>query len=386
MELSNVIENLRQEEASVRRLFEGDAQVRAKQNNAAKLVEAARFIERVQKGQLPMHYMKEAMTTSDFPLLFADVLDRQLLGYYQETPSTWQSYARRSLVPDFRSVKRYAVDGAEGVLEPVPERGEYPEGALVESADEYAVQKHGRRIDLSWEAIINDDLDAFMTLPERLARAARRSENKFATQLFVDANGPHASLYSAPLGNIVPGNPALSIEGLQTAMQHLAEAVDEDGEPILIDMVTLVVPPALEITARNILNAIQLEITGGTGGGSSDTKLIAQNWMSNRVKLEVEHYIPHVAINANGNTSWFLFATPSTGRPALEMGFLRGHEQPALYERVSNARRVGGGEVSESFDDDSRAWRVRHVFGGARLLSTGGAKATVASNGTGSGS
>lgn len=386
-ELLEVIENLRGGEAEVSRLFNGDDGTRMRDQrhriNQESLVVAAEFMHDVQVGKRPMHHLKEAMTTSDFPILFADILDRQLLGYYQETAPTWRAYCRESRVPDFRNVKRFAVDGAESALPDVGEREEYPEDKLLESKDEYAVKKTGRRIDLSWEAIINDDLDAFLRTPERLARAARRTESKFATELFVDTKGPHASLYTAEHKNIVEKNPVLSIEGLQKAMVLLSEMVDVDGEPIVVDMVTLVVPPALKVTAQNILNATLIDIT--TEGGTEKQRIRAQNWMRNGLSVQVEPYIPHVASKEHGNTSWFLFAEPSVGRPALEMGFLRGFEQPSLYEKVSDARRIGGGggEPMESFDDDSRAWRIRHVLGGTRLLETGGAKATVASNGSG---
>lgn len=378
------VERIRGEEASVQRLF-GDAGTRVSNRRQtpkymAQLAEAAGFVAEVLEGRRPLYHLREAMTTSDFPILFADVLDRQLLASYQEITPTWRNYIRRSVVPDFRPVKRVAVDGAEGALAPVGQVEEYPEGELHEAQDELSVSKYGRRIDLSWEALINDDLDAFRTVPERLARAARRTEERFAAGLFVDANGPHASLYSRAHGNIVTGNPELSFEGLQAAFETLASQVDDDGEPIVIDGVELVVPPALMVQANNILNAVQLNLADP---GGSDTEIVAVNWMRNRVRLSVNPYIPLLA-NRNGNTSWFLFANPQTGRAALEMGFLRGHEEPALYERVPNARRVGGGEVLEAFEDDSRAWRIRHVLGGAQLLNTGGAKATVASNGSGS--
>ena len=387
-ELLEVIESFKAEQASVGKLFGGEGRrvqeaAQAHQLHAEKLVEAMDFLDAIESGRKPMHLLQEAMTTSDFPLLFADILDRQLLATYEETQPTWQAYCKRGTVRDFRNVKRFAVDGAESTLDPVKERSEYPEDELRTSKDEYSVKKYGRRLDLSWETLINDDLDSFRDIPARLGRAARRSESKFATGLFVDANGPHASLYTVGNANKVTGNPVLSIDGLQKAFLTLANQKDTDGEPIVIDGVTLVVPPALEVTARNILNAIHIEMTDQ--GGSASQKLIAQNWMSNRVTLQVEPYIPIVASSANGNTSWFLFANPGTGRPALELGFLRGHEEPALYERMPNARRVsGGGDAMESFEDDSRAWRIRHVFGGTRLTSTGGAKATVASNGSGS--
>lgn len=383
-----LIERLKGEEASVRRLFGGEGKRPGelfveRRLTKRDLIEAAEFVHTIEKGKRPLWQLREAMSTSDFPILFADVLDRQMLGYYQETSPTWQTYCRRSVVPDLRPVKRFAVDGAESVLPEVEQGEEYPEAPLSESKDEYSVRKFGRRIDLFWEAMVNDDLDAFRRNPERLARAARRSEAKFATELFVDEDGPHADLYTAEANNIVEvggKQPELSIAALQAAFTLLSKQVDEDGEPILIDMVTLVVPPALKVTAENILNATEIWLK--TNGGSDNETLRAANWMKNGVNLQVEPYIPHVATDENGDTSWFLFSSPSVGRPALELGFLRGYEQPSLYERAPNARRIGGGDVQESFEDDSVAWRIRHVLGGTRLVNTGGQKATVASNGS----
>lgn len=384
-EFTETLEAVRAEEASVQQLF-GDAGTKVRDRRRTPkyqeaLVRAATFMSEIYSGKRGMHYFKEAMSTSDFPILFADLLDRQLLGAYRETTPTWPNYIKRGTVPDFRDVKRLAVDGAESVLPEVDQLEEYPEAALSETYDTYSVRKYGRRLDLSWEALVNDDLDAFRRNPDRLARAARRSEARFATTLFVDSGGPHASVYTSGNGNIIPGNPALSIEGLQTAMTHLSSFVDVDGEPIVIDQVELVVPPALEVVALNILNATELRIGDTTQGVQ---QLGTTNWMRGRVRLNVEPYIPHVATGPEGSSSWFLFASPSSGRAFAEFGFLRGYEDPALYERAPNARRIGGGDVMESFEDDSHAWRIRHVFGGGHLLNTGGAKATTASDGSGS--
>lgn len=385
MGYQETVEAIRSEEASIHNLFDGDHRVSDRRQTPKykkQLVEAAKFVQRVESGSLPIHYLKEAMSTSDFPILFADILDRQLLAAYQEITPTYRNWVRGGTVPDFRNVKRVAVDGAESILPEVDEREEYPEAALVEAKDEYAVRKYGRRLDLSWEAMVNDDLDAFRDNPNRLARAARRSEAKFATQLYADANGPHASLYTVGYENIVTGNPELSVAAVQTALTVLSEQRDADGEPIVIEMAELVVPPALEVTAMNILNALEIEMRDT--GGSDTQRLRAQNWLKSKFRLNVDPYLPIVADTANGNTSWFLFANPSSGRSALELGKLRGYEEPALYERAPNARRIGGGEVMEAFEDDSVAWRVRHVFGGTRLVNTGGYKSTVASNGSGS--
>lgn len=392
-----VIESLRGEEASITRIFnsaDGTAMRRLRRSNDPRytrtLTEVASFIADVYEGKRPTYHLREAMTTSDFPLLFGDIIDRQMIGRYQEVPVSWPAYARRRTVPDFRTVNRFTTDGAEGILSEVPQEAEYPAADIDEARYQLSVKKYGRRVPFSWEAMINDDLDALKDIPDRLARAARRSEEKFVTQLFVDSNGPHASLYTVGNKNIInttngaaSTNPVLSIAGLQDAMTVLALMLDADSEPIAIDAVTLVVPPSLEITAQNIINALTLELTsaGGTNDATGGQRLHVANWMKSRLKLAVNPYIPIVA-TTNGRTSWFLFADPAEGRYTLEMDFLRGHEEPELFMRSADAVRVGGGNVDPmdgSFINDSVEYKLRHVFGGGRL----DPKMTVASNGSG---
>lgn len=388
MEFLELLESVRAEEASVQRMFNADdgQGVRSLRRNTlqykARLAEAATFVGDVVNGKRHPRTFLEAMTTSDFPFLFGDILDRQLLAGYQETPAVHEAFCRMATVPDFRAVKRFGVSGAEGVLPRVPEQGEYQAAALSDAQYSYSVQKYGRRVPFSWEAMVNDDLDALKDVPARLGRAARRSESKFVTQLYVDANGPHASFYSVGNANRVTSNPVLSIAALQTAMTVLAAQKDADGEPIYIEALVLVVPPALEITAQNILNATQLWLDTNASAGTAQQNLVTTNWMRNRVSLVVDPYIPIVASTANGNTSWFLFASPRNGRPALEFGRLRGHEQPEIFIKAPNAQRVGGGvdAMAGDFDTDSIQYKVRHVFGGTRL----DPKMTVASNGSGS--
>lgn len=390
MEFLELIESMRAEEASHERLF-ADAglsarNLRKQANYSQRLMEAITLIKRARRDRFGMLRFEEAMQTADFPLLMADVLDRQLLGMYQEGNYSWQSYCRRSVVSDFRTVKRFAVDGAEGVLPAVGETGEYLPGVLSESKYSYSVSKYGRILKWSWESWINDDFSALgSSSPARLAKAARRSEEKFATQLHVDASGPHASLYTTANKNIINTtngasgtNPVLGVVGLQDAFTVLGLQLDADSEPIGIDGVILEVPPSLAVTARNLINATEIVV----GADSAAQRIVTSNWMKTYVTLVVNAYIPVVASSANGKTTWFVHARPSEGRPAMEMGFLRGHETPELFQSLGNQMRVGGATspMDGSFEDDTTKYKVRHVFGGTRL----DGKATVGSNGSGS--
>lgn len=389
-EFLQMIERVQDEVADTKRLFGGEGQgvrklgeSRKKQDPAymTKLAEAAKFLRDVYEGRKPSYLLKEAMTTSDFPLLFGDILDRQLLAGYREAPSANEAVFRVTTVRDFRPVSRKFVDGGDGVLSPVAEQEEYKYANVDEGQYTYQVRKYGRKFDFSWETMINDDLDALADMPVRLGRAARRTEEKFRTELYVDGNGPHAEFFNGQNGNVVPGNPALSVDALQQAFETMAKMTDPYGEPIFNQPRYLVVPPALEIVARNLLNALQIEARTA-GGGTEAQRIIAQNWMQNRLTLIVDYYIPIVAQN-NGHTSWFLFADPNDGRGALEFGRLRGHTEPEVFMKASNAIRVGAGGLVDpmagDFDTDNIEYKVRHVFGGTRLDH----RYAVASNGSG---
>ncbi|MGB8248291.1 MAG: hypothetical protein WCE98_09810, partial [Chlorobium sp.] len=399
MEFLDTLEAIKAETASVHTLFAGEGQRAPSRRGTTspeyqrRLGEAVSFVADVVEGRRPSYHLMEALSTSDFPILFGDILDRQVLASYREWVPTWQPIAKRRVVRDFRGVKLFKpLTGMNGILEEVGELAEYPEGDLDEQATQtITVAKYGKRLGLSWESIVNDDLDQLRDIPNRMGRMARRTENRLATELYVDAAGPHASLYTVGNANIVnttnaPGmvggddNPPLSVIGLTQALLVLGNMTDEDGNPIEHEAATLVVPPALEVTANNILNATAIELTtmGGTVDGTPfpERRLLAANWLSRKVRLVVNPIIPNIA-TSNGNTSWWVFADPAADREALVMAFLRGWEDPAVFMKSANARRVGGGDIDPldgDFDTDSVAYKVRHVIGAARV----DPKATVA--------
>lgn len=381
MEFLELIETISPDEASPTRLYNGigrRAQARETPEYRKKFDECRKLVERVLHGsRYAALLFEEAMSTDDFPLLFGDVIDRVLLRAYQEFPVNFGAFADTKTVRDFREVKRYAIDGSESTLGEVPQGGEYPESDLSETEYSYSVKKYGRALPLLWETLINDDLDAFRDIPVRFGRAARRSEVRFVTELYVDENGPHASLYTAGNNNIISGNPALSTEGVASGIETLLTQTDTEGEPIMIDAITLVVTPALKVEADRIVNTTEYRVDE-----NGNTRIVRGNGLGGTLAVVVDPYIPLVASSANGSATWALFADPNVSRPALEFGRLRGHESPEIWVKTPDAQRVGGGDLGPDqgdFETDSVRYRVRHVFGGTRV----DPKATVASNGSG---
>ncbi len=348
------------------------------------VAECAELMAGVYDGSRPAWHMQEAMTTADFPDLFGDLLYRQLLGNYRAWPVGYPAWMRIHDLRDFRTLNLYNIDGGQGQLPIVTEREPYKEIVFTEGKKTISVVKHGQRYGISFEMLINDDLNAFQNRPQLMATAARRTEEKLATQQLLDVNGPHASFFKAANKNIVTANPVLTIGGLQTAFQVLMEQLDEDSEPILIDAVTLIVGPALAVPAQNILNALEIDVRGQSAGGETDQFLRVRNWMKGKLKLVVNPYMKIVAASETTD-NWFLVADPSdaTQRPAFHFGFLRGRRDPQLFVKDSNQRQLGGGVVDPTegdFESDSIDYKLRHIIG----ASQGDPKMAVSSDGSGS--
>ncbi|RSN12815.1 hypothetical protein DMB42_11595 [Nonomuraea sp. WAC 01424] len=360
------VERIDLETASIGAMFGSERKSFGQRNQdpryLAKFAEAVKFMDEIYTGRRPLHHFTEAMTTSDFPKLFADSLDRQLYGAYEAVSPTWMNYTRAATVNDFREVKRFATSGVRGLLGKVGELGEYKRRGQTEAEYKYKVEKYGAAFGLSFEAMINDDLDSFMRLPQDLADSARDSEEEFVTRLFCGASGPLTTVYTTGNDNFLDGVPeaALTRDNLQAAITKLLKRKDDNGNPIRVNAVELVTGPGLALEAEEILNTTQYRVVDASG----NVQIISGNGVSANLRHSLNYWVPSVATTANADTSWWLFANPSGPRPAMEFGRMRGYEAPALFEKIPDARRIGGGEDMFDFETDGSAKKIRHIFGG----------------------
>jgi hypothetical protein len=341
-----------------------------------------------QRGTLSQASLAEIMSTSDFPILFGDVLDRRLLNQYTNATSTWRAYAQAGTVPDFRQSRIIAVDGLQTPFTayPQPENADlkYDDG-LTETGYVTSVSVYARGFAFSWRMMVNRALNFLTRVPTLLGNGAIRTEERLATALYVGAGGPDATFFSNTNKNLVnttngaaSNNPPLSVQGLKDALNVMYRQVDTGGDPIEITGVTLLVPPALQITAAEILRAISFEITPATT--AAGIRVLTPNWASG-INPVVNWYLPLIDATANKHTTWYLFADPRVGRPALEVTHLDGYDQPMLYQKAPNSQRVGGGidPMMGDFDDMSMHYKCLAIVGGALL----DPKGAVVSNGSG---
>ena len=301
--------------------------------------------------------LHEAMSTSDFPILFGDFLYRSLARRYAAFPSVWQKFAARKVNKDFRATKLIDLLGGSTILDDVDELAPYPIRALAETEIEMKTGKTGAVLEWSWEMGVNDDLGAFRDAPNRLARAARYTEDFKATSAVVTPTGPAAWLGT-------PGNVPLTPENLQAAIAQITNQVDEDGNPIIIDTPVLMVPRALTLTAQQIVDTVTVKTTA-----NNKEREVRGNGLQVTPEIVTNPWIEKIDKSNKVATTWYLLAGPDSDRPAVFEVFLEGNETPDLRVRADAGQRLGGGNVDPaegSFDNDGVQYRVRHVVAGSR--------------------
>lgn len=208
----------------------------------------------------PVLIERAFMTTSDYPLLLVDAINKQLRPSYEIALSPIRKLARESTAVDFKTKHKLMLDSSSLSLEPVTETGEFRSGTMTEGDATFKLGTYGRILGLSRQALINDDLSAFSTIAARLGQAAASFEAGFIVNLVtsnpVMADGQR--VFSAAHGNVAQSGAAPSDTTLSAARLAMRRQTGLDGEAlIIVEPMYVVVPPELETSTEKVLTEIR---------------------------------------------------------------------------------------------------------------------------------
>jgi hypothetical protein len=293
-------------------------------------------------GMDQMQVVAAAFTqsSSDFPVILENTMHKTLLGAYALAALTWNRFCATGTVSDFRAHNRYRV-GSFGNLDSKNELGEFRTKAIPdgEKASIQAATK-GNIINLSREAIINDDLGAFVGLSASLGRAAARTVESAVYALLAENSGlgptlnDGKSLFHADHGNISTAA-AISMLALDADRVAMAQQMDISGNDYLdLRPSVLLVPIGLGGTAKSINNAMYDPDTAN--------KLQKPNIVNGLFRDIVD------STRLSG-TRRYLFADPMEA-PVVEVAFLDGSQEPYLEQEVG-------------FTTDGTRYKVRLDYG-----------------------
>jgi hypothetical protein len=291
-------------------------------------------------------------TTGSFANLMLDAANKTLLQGYEEAPYTWNLWARQApSVADFKQINRIRFSESPDP-EMIPERQEYKEKAMSDSKESYSVEKYGALFTVSWETIINDDLDAISRVPQMHGNAARRKVNKAVYGVLTSnpTMGDGVSLFSASghaSGRNLAASPgAPAVATLNAAFVNMMTQKGLTTDAIInVQPRYLIVPVALAATALQLVGSLADPVAGGssTTGNSNTLNIYGPNGPR---PLQV---IAEPQLDGASAASWYLSADPAQ-IDTVEVTFLQGEEAPVL-------------ESEWDFDRDVWKYKVRQTFG-----------------------
>jgi phage head maturation protease len=257
-------------------------------------------------------------TTSDFPIILGDTVGRVLRDAYEAAPSGIRRLGRQTTARDFRAVNKIML-GEAPLLEKLNEHGEIKAGTMAEAREAYKVETWARKIGVTRQVLVNDDLGAFADLARRMGQAAAETEARILVTLLEagSGNGPTLSdgktLFHADHGNKAGTGAVISDATLSAARLALRTQKGIEDRTIRVTPRNLLVPPALETTAEKWLASIAPATAADVNPFSGSLSLVVEPRLSSA-------------------TRWYVTADPGE-IDGLEFAYLSGAEGPQVESR-----------------------------------------------------
>ncbi|SDG17283.1 Mu-like prophage major head subunit gpT family protein [Rhodobacter capsulatus] len=257
-------------------------------------------------------------TTSDFPIILGNTVGRVLRDAYQAAPSGIRRLGRQTSARDFRSVNKIML-GEAPLLEKLNEAGEIKAGTMAEAREAYKIETWARKIGITRQVLVNDDLGAFADLARRMGQGAAETEARILVSLLEanSGNGPTLSdskaLFHADHGNKAASGAVISDTTLSAARLALRTQKGIEGRVIRVTPKNLLVPPALETVAEKWLATIAPATAADVNPFSGAMSLVVEPRLSSA-------------------TRWYVTADPGE-IDGLEFAYLSGNEGPQVESR-----------------------------------------------------
>jgi len=273
-------------------------------------------------GQTPPHIddknaiLTRALTSSDFPDLISNVVNRALLDGFDSAPECWPRFTRYLPVRDFRQfdVRRGASMPAP---EEVEERGEVKPATLHDDGKEQAaVGNYLQRISITRAAILNADVQALTITPYEAGRAVSRAIGTAVFNLLTAnaALGDGVALFHADHGNLDASAAAPSVDEVNTAFGLMGAQQNAAGEYLNLKPRFIIAGPAYAST----LSVVRSATNAGNTDGESDGNIITL-----------------IDSRLSSSTKWFTSADQIHG--GVLVAVLEGSEGQPRLERMTNA-------------------------------------------------
>ena len=262
-----------------------------------------------------------AHSTSDFPAIFENALNKSLLARYQAAQPTYREIAARRTFNDFRPHPMVRAGDFPMMKEVSPEGGQMEAGTFSESKESVSVKAYGVTVGISLAMLVNDDMNAIAQVVSDQGAAVARFEDMVFYDMFLsgsNADGPTLATTTRQVFNTTDvskagSNAAISITSLSLARKALRERKSLDGADLAIVPRILLVGPTKETEAEQIVGPLVPAQASNFNPFSGTLRVVTTSKIT-------------------GN-AWYLFADPTESQGACFVyGFLSGREAPRMRQ------------------------------------------------------
>ena len=332
-------------------------------------IEAAKLLTNAMSGDLKAKVMlQEGISSSDIPNVLEPAINVIFLAQYAAEPVVWDQIADTYEAENFGVIRfgdfqvdpSALLDGSgeefiEGGLPRVGEYEEYPAVPFVtEQLDRELDKKYGIRARMSWESLRRTgNFDILGQMTAKFAQYAARQEDIALAKLFVTTGGAVGEGFS---GKGITGNPALSLDALELAMEESRQD-KVGGNRVIAPRYKLVYGTSLAMTVRELFSIQQIEREVG-----DETRILNPSFITSPFN-PIEFNALDTVSGGQADESWYVIPELTT-RPYFWEVFLQGARTPLISIKDNGHFSLAGGDVpvrDGSFDEDDVQTRIRHV-------------------------
>lgn len=285
---------------------------------------------------------RRAATTSDFPLILANVATASLREGYGSVDNSWQRFCSRQTALDLKDIYP-TFFGEAPMLVRVEEGQEIPRGPIVEARDSYRLAKYAVEFAVTDEVLINDRLDALGRLPRGFGVATAQLEASMVFGLL----GSNPTMYDGqPLfhashKNLASTGAVLSVSSFAEARTAMRKQRGLGGTIVAdIRPEYLIVPAEIEVVAE------QLTTPTTPAQASQVTPPTIQ-----RMTVISSPYLSDYS-----TTAWYVAASPAVV-PMIEYARLQGTEEVQITTYRDNQRMANVVQAVHYFAAKAVDWR-----------------------------
>jgi len=281
-------------------------------------------------------------STSDFPAIFENALNKLLLERYQVAEPTYRRIARQRNFSDFRPTNLVRA-GDFPSLQAINETGEIKFGTFGENKETAVLTPYGIGLTISRQMMINDDLGA---IEEVLAgygdSIAQFEESTFYAFAFSAALSDGNPVFHSSHNNLAGSGTAITVAAVSAGRAAIRKQKSLDGQKLNWAPSILLVGPDKETEAEQLVSEIQA------------AKMSDVNIFSGRLQVVTTAEI-------TGNAWHLLVGSERAGAACWVYGYLDGAEAPRLRRE-------------EPFGRQGFSMTVEHDFGLGAVDYRGGYK------------